>query len=151
MASSWQVLVGKVRRLLGRSQPAVVTTTRPTGRYLDYAPSRNGLPDPGVVVWTWVSFEDDRSQGKDRPVLVVGRDGNRLLGLMLSSRPERDGQRGWLPLGPGEWDRSRRQSWVRLDRVIVVPELSIRREGAVLDRARFDRVAVALRRDHGWH
>ena len=150
MASSWQVLVEKVRRLLGRPQPVVVTTTRPRGRYLDYAPSRNGRPDPGEVVWTWVSFEDDRSQGKDRPVLVVGRDGNRLLGLMLSSRPERDGQPGWLSLGPGEWDRSRRQSWVRLDRVIVVPELSIRREGAVLDRARFDLVAVALRRDHGW-
>ena len=150
MASSWQDLVGSVRRLLGRSRPAVVTTARPTGRYLDYAPSRNGRPDPGEVVWTWVSFEDDRSQGKDRPVLVVGRDGNRLLGLMLSSRPERDGQPGWLSLGPGEWDRSRRQSWVRLDRVIVVPEFSIRREGAVLDRTRFDQVATALRRDHGW-
>ena len=150
MASLWESLGRQVRRLLPRRRRGIVTTTRPAGRYLDYAPNRNGRPDPGEVVWTWVAYEDDRSQGKDRPVLVVGRDGNRLLGLMLSSRPERDGRPGWLALGPGEWDRNRRQSWVRLDRVLVVPEFSIRREGAVLDRSRFDLVATALRRDHGW-
>jgi hypothetical protein len=31
-----------------------------------------------------------------------------------------------------------------------VREDGIRREGAVLDRARFGNVAAALRRDHGW-
>jgi hypothetical protein len=69
---------------------------------------------------------------------------------MLSSRPEREGQHAWLALGQGQWDRSGRSSWVRLDRVLVVPEFSIRREGAVLDRGRFDGVAAVLRRDHGW-
>jgi PemK-like, MazF-like toxin of type II toxin-antitoxin system len=123
---------------------------RPTGRYIDYAPSRNGRPDPGEIVWTWVAYEEDLTKGKDRPVLVVGRDGARLLGLMLSSRPEHEGQRTWLALGPGRWDRDGRPSWVRLDRVLVVPDYGIRREGAVLDRARFDGVAAALRRDHGW-
>jgi hypothetical protein len=102
------------------------------------------------VVWTWVAYEDDPRRGKDRPVLVVGRRGSTLLGLMLSSQDERDGQRGWLPLGPGAWDREQRPSWVRLDRVLEVPEAGIRREGAVLDRTRFDRVASALRADHGW-
>jgi len=97
-----------------------------------------------------VAYEDDPARGKDRPVLVVGREGRRLLGLMLSSQAERDGQRGWLALGGGAWDREARPSWVRLDRVLDVPESGIRREGAVLDRARFDRVASALRRDHGW-
>jgi hypothetical protein len=69
---------------------------------------------------------------------------------MLSSQSDRDGQSGWLALGPGAWDREQRPSWVRLDRVLDVPEDGIRREGAVLDRTRFDRVARALRTDHGW-
>ena len=83
-------------------------------------------------------------------VLVVARDGRRLLGLMLSSRSTRDGSPDWLALGSGPWDAEGRPSWVRLDRVLEVPEDGIRREGAVLDRDRFDRVAAALRREHGW-
>ena len=34
--------------------------------------------------------------------------------------------------------------------MIELREDGIRREGAVLDRRRFDTVAAALRRDHGW-
>lgn len=125
-------------------------STRTAGRHLQYAPQPDGRADPGEVVWTWVAYEDEPAQGKDRPVLVVGRDGRRLLGLMLSSRATRDGDPGWLALGSGPWDAEGRPSWVRLDRVLEVPEGGIRREGAVLDRARFDRVATALRRGHGW-
>ena len=39
---------------------------------------------------------------------------------------------------------------LRLDRVLSVPEHGIRREGAVLDRERFELVADALRRSYGW-
>ncbi|MFX0593683.1 type II toxin-antitoxin system PemK/MazF family toxin [Melissospora conviva] len=120
-------------------------------RKLAYAPEPDGEADPGEIVWTWVPYEDDPSQGKDRPVLVVGRDGGTVFGLMLSSQDSRDGQRHWHPLGPGNWDRDNRPSWVRLDRVLTVAEDGIRREGAVLDRTRFDRVAAALRTDYGWH
>ncbi|WP_045748098.1 type II toxin-antitoxin system PemK/MazF family toxin [Actinoplanes rectilineatus] len=120
------------------------------GRQLAYAPDLDGDADPGEIVWTWVPYEDDPDQGKDRPVLVVGRDAGSLLGLMLSSQSERDGQRHWLALGPGEWDRENRPSWVRLDRVLDIEEDGIRREGAVLDRPRFDRVAAILRRNYGW-
>jgi len=120
-------------------------------RKLAYAPEPDGQADPGEIVWTWVPYEDDPSQGKDRPVLVVGRDGGTVFGLMLSSQDSRDGQRHWHPLGPGNWDRDNRPSWVRLDRVLTVAEDGIRREGAVLDRARFDRVAAALRAEYGWH
>jgi len=119
-------------------------------RVLEYSPDLDGEADPGEVVWGWVAYEDDPTQGKDRPVLVVGRDGRTLLGLMLSSRSERDGQRNWLALGPGEWDRDARPSWVRLDRILEVDEDGIRREGAVLDQPRFDRIAGVLRSDHGW-
>lgn len=97
-----------------------------------------------------MTYEDDPSQGKDRPVLVTGRKGKTLLGLMLSSQSERDGQRHWLALGEGNWDREHRPSWIRLDRVIEVDEDGIRREGAILDRARFDQIAAQLRAHYGW-
>ena len=58
--------------------------------------------------------------------------------------------RNWLGFGTGAWDRERRPSYVRLDRVIEVGEHEIRREGAVLDEARFDRVAGELRSRYGW-
>ena len=119
-------------------------------RRLVYAPDLDGRADPGEVVWTWVAYEDQPDHGKDRPVLVVGRDGGNLLGLMLSSNPERDGQRNWYALGEGAWDRQHRASWIRLNRVLAVPESGIRREGAVLERSRFDAVARILRRDYGW-
>ena len=120
------------------------------GRRLGYAPQLDGQADPGEVVWTWVAYEDDPRQGKDRPVLVVGRDSRTLYGLMLSSQSDRDGQPHWLGLGAGAWDGDHRPSWVRLDRVLTMREDGIRREGAVLDRARFDRVSSALRADYGW-
>ncbi|GAB1692989.1 type II toxin-antitoxin system PemK/MazF family toxin [Krasilnikovia sp. M28-CT-15] len=130
------------------SPRSVPTASR--GRRLGYSPDLDGAADPGEIVWTWVAYEDDPRRGKDRPVLVVGRAGRTVLGLMLSSQSERDGQRGWLALGPGDWDRSARPSWVRLDRVLAVDEDGIRREGAILDRGRYDRVADRLRSDYGW-
>ena len=39
-------------------------------------PEQDGEADPGEVVWAWVPFEDDPGQGKDRPVLVIARDGS---------------------------------------------------------------------------
>jgi PemK-like, MazF-like toxin of type II toxin-antitoxin system len=122
----------------------------PSRRRLVYAPQPNGRADPGEIVWTWVPFEEDPHRGKDRPVLVVGREGSTLEGLMLSSNSERDGQRHWFALGPGAWDREHRPSWVRLDRALVVHEDGIRREGAVLDRGRFNAIAAELRRRYGW-
>jgi len=101
-------------------------------------------------VWTWVPYEEDHSRGKDRPVLVVGRSGTTLLGLMMSSSVARDGQPNWYALGSGAWDTEHRRSWVRLDRVLKVREHGIRREGAVLSRPRFDAVARQLRSNYGW-
>jgi hypothetical protein len=143
------------RKLVRPARPAAPRPTRQVpaprrGRHLAYAPNPDGDADPGEIVWTWVPYEDDPSQGKDRPVLVVGRSGRLVLGLMLSSQSDRDGQRNWVGLGPGAWDRESRPSWIRLDRVIEVDQDGIRREGAVLDRARFDRVAGRLRAEYGW-
>ena len=95
-------------------------------------------------------YEDDPTRGKDRPVLVVGRDGATLLGLLLSSQDRHVGERDWVGIGPGDWDYEGRPSWVRLDRVLDVPEEGIRREGAVLGRATFDVVAARLRAEYSW-
>ena len=75
-------------------------------RRIEYSPSLDGQADPGEVVWTWVAYEEDPRQGKDRPVLVVGRDGHTLLGLMLSSNRERDDDRNWLARAPARGIRS---------------------------------------------
>ena len=140
--------------------PAEITTGRPVtstsaptahrARRLVYSPNLDGRADPGEVVWTWVTYEEDPTRGKDRPVLVVGRDHATLLGLMLSSQERHAADRDWVEIGRGSWDYDGRPSWVRLDRVLDVPEESIRREGAILERAVFDVVAARLRRDYSW-
>lgn len=119
-------------------------------RRVVYAPDLDGSADPGEIVWTWVPFEEGDGRGKDRPVLVVGREGRDLVGLMLSSQHDRADDRNWLGVGAGAWDGEHRPSYVRLDRVIEVGEHAIRREGAVLEESRFDRVAEALRTRYGW-
>lgn len=112
-----------------------------------YSPHPDGRPDPGEIVWTWVPYEEDHSRGKDRPVLLVGRDGDDLLGLMLTSKDrnnERQHDGRYLDIGSGPWDRQGRPSEVNLDRVIRVDANNVRREGATLDRQRFDRVVSAV-------
>lgn len=134
----------------GRDTPTRPRTGPAGARTLDYSPEADGRADPGEVVWTWVPYEDDPAQGKDRPVLVVGRSAGGVLALLLSSQADRDGERHWLALGRGAWDREQRPSWVRLDRVLTLAEDSIRREGSVLARDRFDAVAATLRTSYGW-
>jgi PemK-like, MazF-like toxin of type II toxin-antitoxin system len=119
-------------------------------RKIVYAPDLDGRADPGEIVWTWVVYEEDASRGKDRPVLVVGRDSDTLLGLMLSSQDRHTADRDWVGIGAGSWDYEGRASWVRLDRVLDVPEEGIRREGAVLEREKFEVVAARLRAEYSW-
>ncbi len=122
-----------------------------------YDPRQDGDADPGEVVWGWVPFEEDHSRGKDRPALVVGRDGRWVLALMLTSKDhdldaerQRRYGRDWVDVGAGAWDARGRPSEVRLDRVLRLDPDGIRREGGRLDRATFDRVAGALRERYGW-
>ena len=118
-----------------------------------YAPSPNGRPEPGEVVWTWVPYEEDHSRGKDRPVLLVGSSGRYLLGLMLTSK-DHDGDAGraddYVDIGTGPWDRQRRPSEAKLDRILQIDPQDVRREGAILDAGSFSLIAAALRSRHGW-
>ena len=98
-------------------------------------------------------YEEDHTRGKDRPVLLVGKNGRYLLALMLTSRDhDQDGHRSgdYVDIGTGAWDRQRRPSEANLDRILQIAPDGIRREGAVLDRKRFEQVAAGLRRRHGW-
>ena len=61
---------------------------------------------------------------------------------MLSSQDHHRDDPNWVGIGSGSWDYEGRPSWVRLDRVLDVPEEGIRREGAILDRETFDVVAA---------
>lgn len=147
----------KLSRLLTRGAVPAQQASAYPGDYtgvvdITYAPHLDGDADPGEVVWGWIPYEDDHRRGKDRPSLVIGRDGKWLLVLMLSrdsDRSEAANERGevWVDIGSGPWDRERRPSEVRVDRVIRLAQHAVRREGAILDRHRFAAVAAAVRRE----
>ncbi|WP_232680541.1 type II toxin-antitoxin system PemK/MazF family toxin [Nocardioides sp. R-C-SC26] len=150
---------GRLAKRGGRRDARVAAQPAPgrTG-VAQYAPRADGRPDPGEVVWAWVPYEDDPQQGKDRPVLVLavsqGEPGA-VLALMLTSQDhDRDAAeearrgRHWMDVGTGGWDRQRRPSEVRLDRLLRLPLDAVRREGAALDRPVFDAVVAAARQFH---
>jgi len=164
----WRLAGGTARPTAPRTQPGPRPGTaakgkRPAsapsavGRYpgdfqgtvaARYSPALDGRPDPGEIVWTWVPFEEDHTKGKDRPVLLVGRDGRWLLGLMLTSKDHNNGRDAadYVDIGAGPWDPQWRASEVKLDRIIRVDPERVRREGATLDKATFQTVADRLRR-----
>lgn len=113
-----------------------------------YGPRRDGQPDPGEVVWAWIPFEDDPSQGKDRPAIVIGSAGAALALVPFTSRVQH-GRDDAYEIGAGGWDCSGRSSWVKLDRLVGVDAASVRREGATLDLGRFTELIRRLRALHG--
>lgn len=120
--------------------------------HTSYSPSPDGDADPGEVVWTWVPFQEDPTRGKDRPVVILGRAGQGVYAVQMTSKDhDRDAEqearngRHWLDIGAGAWDAQGRPSEVRLDRALWVPTQGVRREGAVLPRPTFDRIVAGLR------
>lgn len=118
----------------------------------EYSPSLDGDADPGEIVWTWVPFEEDHSQGKDRPVLLVGRDGEYLLALMMTSKDHNNREHAdpnYLDIGSGPWDPQGRASEVKLNRVIRVRPDAMRREGAIMPEDTFRLIERAWTRHNG--
>jgi hypothetical protein len=126
--------------------PSAVGSLRMT-----YSPARDGAPDPGEIVWTWVPFEERDGRGKDRPVLIVAAaPGSGFLAVQLTSKPH-DGHSGaFVSLGVGPWDAQGRASWVNIGRVFRVQAAGMRREAAALDAVRFTKVTASLQKRYGW-
>ncbi|MGD7704999.1 type II toxin-antitoxin system PemK/MazF family toxin [Microlunatus sp. Y2014] len=120
---------------------------------MSYDPEPDDRADPGEVVWGWVPYEEDHRQGKDRPVLVIGRNGELVLALQMTSQDhDRDAEqeasegRYWFDIGTGSWDRQGRPSEVRTNRILQLHPDSIRREGGRVSQQVFDQVAAEVRR-----
>ena len=145
---------GSLQRSGGSAAPGSAPDDRSTtgGISVGYAPEHDGDADPGEVVWTWVPYEDDPSQGKDRPVLVLGHDGDLLAAVPLSSKDHGDRRDAdeWVPVGTGGWDRTGRPSFADASRLLRVRPDAVRREGSALDRRRFDEVLARVSALHDW-
>lgn len=148
-------LVETWRSATRERDPLAGTTTKkaePTARRVEhgvrveYTPDLDGDADPGEVVWAWVPFQEDPNRGKDRPVVIIGRIGSDLAGVPLTSK--NTGRNDHVPVGTGDWDSQGRDSWAKVDRLVEIDPSDVRREGAILDRRRFDDVVDALARYH---
>ena len=117
---------------------------------ISYAPDRDGDPDAGEIVWTWVPYAERDGRGKDRPVLVIGRESaERVYAVRLTSKSH-DGDRDFLSIGSGDWDAQGRPSWIDIEQLYSVHAAGMRREASALDLDRFTRVASALHARYGW-
>lgn len=149
-------ILGAIARLLRPSSGARGTETveidppPASGLRISYAPDRDGDPDAGEIVWTWVPYSERDGRGKDRPVLVIGRQSaERVYAVRLTSR-SRDGDRDYLSIGAGPWDAQGRPSWIDIEQLYSVHADGMRREASALDPERFARVAAALGARYGW-
>ncbi len=117
---------------------------------MTYSPHRDGAPDPGEIVWTWVPFSERDGRGKDRPMLVVAAENSgTYLGVQLTSKPHR-GDAEFVPIGSGDWDSAGRPSWVNIDRVFRLHSAGMRRETTGLAAQPFAAVETRLRQRYGW-
>ena len=69
--------------------------------------------------------------------------------MRLTSKAH-DGDRDFVSIGTGPWDGQGRPSWIDIEQLYSVHAEGMRREASALDRARFTRVAQALRGRYGW-
>lgn len=111
-----------------------------------YAPSRDGLPTPGEVIWTWVPYVENDGRGKDRPVLILATIGLGVFaGCYLTSKPHR----GFVSVGSGTWDSQGRESFLNPERVLRITSLGMRREAGGLRKDQFETAARAVLAHHG--
>lgn len=150
-------------RLVGRllqnaAGPASPASGRPAADFHGLPQMRYRAEGPGgyrsaEMVWTWVAFEEDPSQGKDRPVLLIGSDAGWLLGLPATSKDhDRDAEqenragRYWIEIGSGDWDTKRRISEVRTDRIVRIDPAKIRRASGTVSPAVFQSVIAGVQK-----
>lgn len=114
-----------------------------------YAPDMDGHVDSGEVVWYRIVRTKD-ADPELRACLIIGRNEHTLLGMLISSNPEHRNDDNWLPIGTGLWDPRGNKCWVRIDKIVEIPEARIQRRGVSMPERRFDRIASELRVRHNW-
>lgn len=131
----------------------VKTPSQELARAIFYAPDMDGQADPGEVVW--VDIHTHRGETlEQRAVLIIGRKHHTLLTLLISSNAEHSEHDNWLQVGSGPWDTQgpgNTESWIRLDKVLQVPESLIQRRGVIMPERRYERIANQLRSRYGWY
>ncbi len=123
--------------------------TKDLARAVFYAPDMDGQAEPGEVVFSPLRFSRN-DEVEQRAVLIIGRNHHTLLALLISSNPDHADEQNWLHIGNGPWDPQHVDSWVRLDKTLLISESLIRRQGIRLPERRFERLAGRLRSDYGW-
>lgn len=135
---------------VGSTATIEIAPPGPAGLKITYGPKTDADPDAGEIVWTWVPYTENDGRGKDRPVLVIGRqDAQRVYAVRLTSKPH-EGDHDFLALGTGAWDSRGRPSWVDIEQLYSVHAAGMRREASALDLKRFVKIADALHRRYGW-
>lgn len=124
--------------------PPAVAQRLDASLQIEYAPDLDGDADPGEVVWTWVPYDEDPNEGKDRPVVIIGRSAGLLVGVPLTSKHHPSDDQ--VEVGTGAWDSAGRVSYAKVDHLLRVDARRVRREGAVLARDRFDAVVRGVQR-----
>ena len=119
---------------------------RGDGIRITYAPDRDGDPDAGEVVWTWVPYVENDGRGKDRPVLIIARLAPQAVAGCYLSTKRHD---GFISVGSGAWDAQGRESLVNPGRILYVPDSGMRREGHVVPPERFDQAVRHIAALHG--
>lgn len=141
---------GQFAAAMNSREETIKTPSRDLARAVTYVPDMDGQADAGEVVWANIRPKKGMIP-ELRAVLVVGRNHHRLLTLLISSRDDYGNQANWIPVGTGPWSSDAdRDSWVRMDKVLEVPETLIQRRGIPLPARRFERVANELRQVYGW-
>lgn len=128
----------------------VKATTKEHAMAVIYAPDMDGQADPGEVVWVYIRTQKG-GELELRALLIVGRKKHTLLGLLISSSERNSTSPTWIDIGSGPWDPEGTESYVRLDKVLEIPESEIQRRGVSMPERRYDRIAARLRTDYGWH
>lgn len=124
------------------------TEARP--RSVFFTPDMDGQVDSGEVVWVCTPGETAHCAPQERAILVIARTRTEVIGLLISPNPQHTTEDNWLEIGTGEWDEDGRECWIRMDRVIEVPETQIRRQGTLFPPRRFERIANQLRTEYHW-
>ena len=120
-------------------------------RKIVYAPDLDGRADPGEIVWTWVVYEDDPSKGKDRPVLVVGRDRSTLLGsdAVQPGTPRATTATGSASAAAAGITRAGRAGcgWTACS---TCPRKAFGAKARFSARETFEKIAARLRAEYSW-